>query len=81
MKRSENSDSKVPHKYTTKPPPFKKEGVLDRKFFAKNLRCTDSIHTGSTNWTFPFHCGFAIFHGDFDGLRIFALCATFDTIH
>lgn len=56
-------------------------GCLDRNFFPKNLRCTDSIHTCSANWTFPFHCGFAIFHGDFHCFRIFALCAAFDTVH
>ncbi len=54
---------------------------LDRNFFPKNLRCTDFIHSGTADWTFPFHCGFAIFHGHFNSLRIVALCAAFYTVH
>ena len=42
---------------------------------------TDFVHTGSAYWAFAFHSGFAVFHGDFNGCRIFALGATFYTIH
>ncbi len=39
------------------------------------------IHASTTDWTFSFHCRFTVFHGDFDGIGIFSLCPTFDTIH
>ena len=42
---------------------------------------TDFVHTGATHGTLAFHSRFPVFHRDFDGIRIFALGATFDAIH
>jgi len=62
--------------------PRRNDGVFfGTEISVQNLRCTDLIHTGSTNRTFSFHCGFTIFHGYLHCFRIFALRAAFDTIH
>ena len=66
--------------YITTNPPQMAGGILIKRLNKKVL-ATDFVHTGSANWAFAFHCWLTIFHGNFFGFRIFALCATFYTIH
>ncbi len=66
--------------YHTIPRTVRVRGILIKRLTRKKL-ATDFVHSGATNWTLAFHCRFAVFHGDFDCFRIFALRAAFDTIH
>lgn len=56
-------------------------GSFDKTSYQKRILATDLVHSCSTYGTFPFHRRFTIFHGDFNGFRIFALGAAFYAIH